>query len=272
MRKLDSSKINWKEIQDLHDSGVFLNEIGVSRKMINLGVKEGLFVKRDLSRSHKEESKKKISEGRKNWLKENPDLHPWRAKDKFVSVPCQKLKEFLKEKSIDFEEEVIISSSKNYSVDLLFPSRNLILEINGNQHYDREGNLKPYYQERHNHIVSLGWKVLEIHYSTAFNFDLCLKLINETEECSSILPFRKRIKKELKFGGIKGYAEYRRSVSENKYKGLADKLKDSDIDFSKFGWVNEASKVIGLKPQNVNRWMKRYMPEFYEEKCFKRKS
>ena len=49
-----------------------------------------------------------------------------------------------------------------------------------------------------------------------------------------------------------------------------DILKNSDIDFSKFGWVSKAAKIIGIKDQAVNKWLKRMDPEFYKE-CFSRK-
>lgn len=51
---------------------------------------------------------------------------------------------------------------------------------------------------------------------------------------------------------------------------ILEKLKNSDINFNKFGWVSKAAKVIGIKDQVVNRWLKRIDPEFYD-KCFKRK-
>lgn len=47
-------------------------------------------------------------------------------------------------------------------------------------------------------------------------------------------------------------------------------LKKSDIDFTKFGWVSKAAKIIGVKDQVVNRWIKRVDPEFYKS-CFVRK-
>ena len=51
------------------------------------------------------EAIKKISDGRKKWLKDNPGKHPWRKKDKFVSAPCEYLKEKLTENNISFEHK-----------------------------------------------------------------------------------------------------------------------------------------------------------------------
>jgi len=56
-----------------------------------------------------------------------------------------------------------------------------------------------------------------------------------------------------------------------KNKKVVDKVLNSNIDFSKIGWVKEASKVIGITPQKVSGWMRRNMSDFYETKCFKRK-
>jgi len=43
----------------------------------------------------------------------------------------------------------------------------------------------------------------------------------------------------------------------------------SGIDFSKFGWVQDASKLIGITPQKVRQWMRKNMPEFLDN-CYKR--
>ena len=54
-------------------------------------------------------------------------------------------------------------------------------------------------------------------------------------------------------------------------KPLIDLVKNSNINFSKPGWVGKVSILIDKKPQKINGWMKKYMLEFYETKCFKRK-
>ena len=37
-------------------------------------------------------------------------------------------------------------------------------------------------------------------------------------------------------------------------------------------WVAKVGELLGISPQKVNAWMKRYLPEFYESVCFKRKA
>lgn len=125
-------------------------------------------------KGHKQsdESKKKISENRKKFLKENPDKHPWRKNSKFISKPCEDFKAFLKSKNYKFEEEARVVPDRNYSVDICFPDLMLIFEINGNQHYDLTNmQLKPYYQERHDKISELGWTIVEVPYNQSYNED-----------------------------------------------------------------------------------------------------
>ena len=49
-----------------------------------------------------------------------------------------------------------------------------------------------------------------------------------------------------------------------------NKILNSDIDFSKFGWIKKVSELTGIIQQKVNQFMLRNMPDFYEEKCYKK--
>lgn len=51
-----------------------------------------------------------------------------------------------------------------------------------------------------------------------------------------------------------------------------EKILNSNIDFSKFGWVEKVASIIELSPQKVSNWMIVHMKEFYNMKCFRRKS
>lgn len=87
----------------------------------------------------------------------------------------------MRDRDIDFEEEALVVPGKNYSVDIAFPKAMLIVEINGNQHYNLDTmELLPYYQKRHEEIEALGWEVLEVpynqSYSEEFRMGLCRQL------------------------------------------------------------------------------------------------
>lgn len=49
-----------------------------------------------------------------------------------------------------------------------------------------------------------------------------------------------------------------------------NKIKSSSIDFGKFGWVGKTARLLNMKPQKINQWMRRYMFDFYDQYCFKR--
>lgn len=129
----------------------------------------------DIPRNKKEfsdETRKVISEKRKAWLKNNPDKHPWRNKDKFKSNPCERVKEYLKNLNISFIEEYPPNiEGRFFSIDIALPDKMIAIEINGNQHYEKDGSLKPYYQERHDLLEKEGWAVYQVHYTQCFNFD-----------------------------------------------------------------------------------------------------
>ena len=114
---------------------------------------------------HTEETKKKLSLSRKKWLEENPDRHPWKHNDKFKSVPCETLKERIRSEGFIFEEEFSPLEKRWFSVDIAFPDVKLAIEVNGEQHYNRDGTLGDYYEERHQLIEKSGWHVLELHYA-----------------------------------------------------------------------------------------------------------
>ena len=132
-------------------------------------------------RLHNEETKEKLSETRRKWLQDNPDLHPWKRNDKFKSVPCEVLKTLLRESGLQFEEEYTPLLDRSFAVDIAFPDARLAVEVNGEQHYNRDGTLRTYYRERHELIEKSGWHVIEFHYTRCSEPHLAetLKLIRE---------------------------------------------------------------------------------------------
>ena len=134
------------------------------------------------------------------------------------------------------------------------------------------GNLKKYYQERHDYISSLGWKIIEIHYSLSYNHELILDIIGKEPKKSQVLYYtHKKIKEDKRlYGDRKKYDSFRKKEWEERNSKYVKIIQESDINFSKFGWVNKVSSIIGIKHQKVNLWMKRMMPEFYENECFKK--
>lgn len=217
-----------------------------------------------------EERKNNLSIKRKDFLKKNPDKHPWKNNSKFISVPCEYLKTYLNSKGISFVSEWNPLEDRNFSIDICFPDLKFGIEVNGNQHYNKDGTLAEYYQKRHDLITDAGWTLIELHYTSVYNHELIdsvIKIGNQPsyEKYFEILRL-KAVKEKTLAPGEK--ILLREAIRWEPYKDL---VLNSGIDFSKFGWVNKVSKLLGKKQQNVSKWMKRYLPEFYELKCFKRK-
>ncbi len=58
---------------------------------------------------------------------------------------------------------------------------------------------------------------------------------------------------------------YRTGELTTKIKDDMEIIKNCDIDFTKYGWVTKLATLLGKKPQKINRWMKKYMPEILEK-------
>lgn len=241
---------------------------------------------------HTEETKRHLSEVRKKWLKEHPESHPWKRKEKFKSVPCEKLKELLRKDFEFFEEYTDKRWEHNYSIDIAFLNKKIAIEVNGNQHYNYDGTLKEYYQKRHTYLESLGWLVFEIHYANCFKESEIEKIKHAINTRTSIsveehqILFQNRVKTKIEREIEKLY-KINKAKSEGKLdktgkKIVANKLSytewdrrknlilNSGIDLMKFGWVGKVIQKTGLTIREVERTIKHFQKDF-EGKYFKRK-
>lgn len=134
-----------------------------------------------------EERRKHLSNIRKKWIADNPEKHPWKKSNKFKSVPCEKVKEYLDIKTISYVSEYQPCPNRGFAIDIAFPDEKIGLEINGNQHYLPTGELKPYYRERADYIESLGWKLYDIHYTVCFKENLLAALIEKIKKDHTLI-------------------------------------------------------------------------------------
>lgn len=219
------------------------------------------------------EQKTHLSNLRKKFLSENPDKHPWRSSTKNKSTPCENVKQYLTNKQVSFIEEYKPLNERFFSIDIAFPNLKIGIEINGNQHYNLDGTLARYYQERHDLIESAGWKLLEIHYTRCFDelsigkifdFDFPIDSNDEIERIKYML--NRTITPKI----IKNRGQKIRLQTDSIWAEKKDIIFDHNINFQKFGWVSKVSKVLNISTQNVCKWMKRYHSEFYKT-CFHKK-
>lgn len=211
-----------------------------------------------LGKKHTPEIKKLLSEKRKKFLSENPDKHPWRNPKKFISEPCQHLKKIFKEREIKFIEEYqpLLEQGRFYSIDVVIPDKKIGIEINGNQHYNRDGTLKDYYRTRYDLITKNGWNLYEVHYSLVYNSDFVNELIESINTSSPLDHF-----------------DYKQYISD-KVKKQNDKLsnkklttvdmKNSIFDWSSFSKLTivEIQKITSCKLSSIYSYMNRHGFEY----------
>lgn len=148
-----------------------------------------------------------------------------------------------------------------YFPDFYLPDDDIYIEVKG--YYDErsiektnqfKGNLKVLryrnLQKYLNYVINKYGKDFINLYESPI-----IAHLNKKQQKQKYLEEKRRLKQY----------EHQQQIEETK-----SKLLNSDIDFSKFGWVGKASKVIGITPQKVNQWMKRNMLDFYNNKCFKK--
>lgn len=224
-------------------------------------------------RIHSSESKIKMSRARKEWLAENPNQHPWKRSTKFESEPCQKLKEVLSLREIEFIEEFTPLDDRFFSIDIAFPTIKVGIEINGEQHYNRDGSLKKYYQERHNLIESAGWKLYEIHYSICYKQNKIDEIVDSIAKNHNLQNIdlsyeikKKEKTKTRKFPNHQAYAESQQLSQESlrTWKAAID-----SVDITKHGFIGKIAKEMKCSHTHVRRIVKRYFPDL---ECFHRKS
>ena len=236
------------------------------------------------SHKHTEETKKILSEKRKQWLLEHKDQHVWRRDSKFLSEPCENLKQYLKDKGINFVEEYEPFDDINYCLDIAWPDEKIAIEVNGNQHYNQDGSLSKYYQKRHNLFVKRGWKIFEIHYTKCYNINIndfndILKLPIYDKEYVGKYFSKKEIKEKenLIKQQVKQNKLELKQQEYNKRKQIIENLiNNSGIDFTKSHWSTDAYNYLLSRNELFNkgifRMIKYYFPEFLQrEDIWKRK-
>ena len=81
----------------------------------------------------------------------------------------------------------------------------------------------------------------------------------------------------LKFSGllILGFLIfyiYTSFVSTNKLIIKEERILNSKVNFSKFGWVEQIAKLENISHTSVKRFMRKYMKDFYNNNCYIRKN
>jgi very-short-patch-repair endonuclease len=275
MKKIDLLNFDWSTIQKYHNEGndktKIKNKFGLSRKVIDRGISEGLLKFTHYKRKLTDEQKEKVRIGRIKFLKENPNQHPWKRKGKQKSIPCEKLKTILQENGLIFNEEYTpIESDRFYSMDISFLKNKIGIEVNGNQHYNSDGTLKEYYRIRNEHFIKLGWKIIEVHYSKIYLDEFVVKLVDylktldeysyeELTELNNLVKFNKGIEdKHCSCGKkiLKNSKTCNKCSNINRRKIVRPEYDVLIKDIKELGYKGTGRKY-GVSDNAIRKWCKR---------------
>lgn len=160
-----------------------------------------------------------------------------------------------------------------YSIDFAFINEKVAVELDGKCHFINGNERIEKDIKKDNFLISLGWKIFRIRYDQINDDSKIEELLFFIGNPTSIknfdsLLYRRQIENKNKLGK----REINKLEYEQNQKKIVDKIINSDIDFSKIGWVNRVADILQISPQKVNKWMKKFMTDFYDSKCFKRKT
>lgn len=139
-------------------------ELGLDKPEISLETREKLR-QNSLNRKHTEETKRKISEKRSQYLKDHPDKVPYKLNhySQGRSYPEEYWKIILDSNNINYIEQYQIGP---YQLDFAIFNLNLKidLEIDGDQHYLDE-RIVASDKRRNAYLYDKGWKIIRIKWS-----------------------------------------------------------------------------------------------------------
>ena len=186
-----------------------------------------------------------------------------------------------------FQEEIIIKHKLNekhqiiteyhvggYFIDFAFLDKMIAVEIDGRCHFDKNMIRHDRDFKKDEVLKAEGWNVIRMNFHDIRHNNAAL-----VENFLNLLDLNKGNFCDW-FGHMR-YTEYKKSNKkiiptaklpinyEINLKRKANVL-SSDIDFTKHGWVQQTSILIGITPQKTRKWFEKNMPDILEQ-AFKRK-
>lgn len=251
MQKIDLQIFNWSQIQQYYQKTKtqkqVLKKYHISRTLLNRAKEQGKFIVKKFIRKHSQKTKKLLSMKRKKYLSQHPQNHVWKKNTKFNSPPCEYLKQFLRKNRISFVEQYTNYRDwgHNYSIDIAFVNQKIGIQINGQMHYQRNGQLKEYYQKRHNYLQSCCWKIYQFHYSLVYNTNFQNQLIKLLlNNIDLTFDYNKYVKQVLLSKKLQFICSICGGVKRNKYSKCCVNCANKKPRTSKIANVINNSSVI----------------------------
>ena len=245
-----------------------------------------------LGRWHSPETKDKIRAARLRYLQNNPDKVPYlmNHSSKGSSYPELYWKELIEKEELPLKYHKQVGL---YELDFYNEEKLIDLEIDGNQHYT-DKRIVASDLRRTQYLQDLGWTVLRVRWSNwkKLSDEEKAQYVKDLRTCienKAIVPVLPDLKKAVPEKPVRKSLERPKRKTQRKKERVQPRtverkvqraqetqrrvnlLVSSEINFSVYGWVNQASDVLGITPQKVCKFMIKNMPDFYST-CFHRKS
>lgn len=212
-----------------------------------------------------EETKKKLSEIRKQQIKENNGIW-WSSRSKCKRSYAEEWTKniILNEiKDNTFVEEYHIGK---WFLDFAWPNKMIYIEIDGEQHEWAERKKSD--EEKDNYCKELGWKCLRLKWK-----DICnntqdaIQVIKEFILNNKILnyEFKNISKKEQR----KIDSQKRKDNQEKIWLERKEHILNSGVDLTKYGYLEKLIKTTGYTKRIIENTIKKFPNELYK-KVFKR--
>lgn len=224
-------------------------------------------------KSVSEETKKKISESMKRAQKEGRAYNIGQSRwNNEHSRPEKWLIKVLKNdfnqiENIDYKTEMPFY---RYALDFAWPEKRLCIEIDGKQHlYDEKQIIRD--KEKDRLLKENGWKELRIKWgyivkNTQEAIKLITDFINETGDVSIPLykTYYEVLKEKQKENELNGVLKDKsgkycpQKLTETQWLERKNKILNSGIDLTKYGWNIEVEKITGLTRRIIYRTVVHY--------------
>jgi len=145
-------------------------------------------------------------------------------------------------------------------------NKKIAIEVNGNQHYDTNGDLKPYYKNRQSILEEHGWIVYQVHHTACFKFEKLSEFMEKIKNSETKIEFDyfnyvPREKKKYFCACGKMITKYSKKCL--KCMGVKNRKtkRPSKEELEKLIWekpLTELGKQFGVSDNAIRKWCKNY--------------
>lgn len=264
------------------------------RRLLN-GEIQGSFT----GKHHSEETKEKIRQARFKYLQQKRGDTAWEKVQRGdLTFLEEKFRDVIEQYKLYEKYDIIFNYSLYpYFVDFAFTNIKLGVELDGSCHFKYCTRIKHDIERDNLLFEKYNWKMFRIAFNDNWD-DKIQELLNilknvenynnkslenrlyynrcNEQDKKDVKKIRnqeidKVIKKETKQKIKTSKKSISSEQKEQQIEQIRQHLLNSNIDFSKYGWVGKAAEIIGIRYSKVCHWMRNNMLEFYNTQCFKRK-